>query len=172
MFWLRKPPYLRWAAAAAIVAAALVWDLHGRATTPFPFAGRDLDAGQRIEEGDVEWRDLPAGAFTIPDLAGRMAAVAIGRGEPLIAPVLALDRGYPDDWWAVPVVLSSSAAPGSQVRIVVLEPPTTIDGVVARAGADDPFSLEATGLVAVPGEMAAQVAAAAVLGNVVVLERP
>jgi hypothetical protein len=172
VFWLRKPPYLRWAGAGLIVVAALLWDLREGATEPHPFASRDLVAGEAIEADDIEWRDLPGGVLTAPDPEGTTAAVPIARGEPLTRPVLTRDVGYPDDWWAVPVVVSAAAVPGSAVRLVILEPPMTVDGVVAQPGTDDPFSLDPTGLVAVPAEVAAQVAAAAIDGNLVVLARP
>jgi len=172
MFWLRKPPYVRWAAAGLILIAALLWDLRNAATEPYPFAGRDLGAGEVIQPGDVEWRDLPAGALPDADLEGRTAIVPIRRGEPLTPPLLSSEPEYPDDWWAVPVAISATAVPGSTVRLVVLDPPMTVDGIVSRAGTDDPFSLGAAGLVAVPAEVAAQVAGAAIGGNLVVLERP
>lgn len=155
-----------------IVVAALLWDLREGAAEPYPFAGRDLAAGETIEADDIEWRDLPGGVLSVPETEGTTAAVPIARGEPLTRPLLTLDAGYPDDWWAVPVVLSAAAAPGSAVRLVILEPPMTVDGVVARPGTDDPFSLDSTGLVAVPAEVAAKVAAAAIDGNLVALTKP
>ncbi len=50
MFWLARPPYLRWAAAAAVVVAALVWDLRGTGDILYPFAARAIAGGAAITE--------------------------------------------------------------------------------------------------------------------------
>ena len=48
MFWLTRPPYLRWAAAAAVVVAAFLWDLRGSSDILYPFATSAIAAGATI----------------------------------------------------------------------------------------------------------------------------
>lgn len=172
MFWLSHPPYLRWILAVALIAGALVWEVQQTATIRYPFAQRDIAAGEPIVENAVDWRAAPQGLMELPDLSAPVAARALAAGEPIGPSAVATETPIPDEWWSVPIALPAAALPGRPVRLVLLDLQETIDGVVVAAGRSDPLSLADAGLVAVPGEHAAAVAAAAVAGTVAVLVQP
>jgi hypothetical protein len=173
VYWLQPPPYLRRAAAVALVLGALLWDLRSATTQPHPFAAAPILAGSAFVGDVVDWRPLPAGAFRIPDLAAGVAAVDLAEGEPITGAVVADPVTAPDGWWAVPVDVPSRAGPGTPVLLVVTDPPLTIPGVVVSAQRGDRFSVDHTpAIVAVPGEMAPIVAAAERAGLLVTATRP
>lgn len=172
MFWLTRPPYLRWAAAAAVVLVALLWDLRDEAETPYPFAANGIAAGSPITDSMVEWRNLPAGAVALPDLSNPVASRDLPAGEPIVPSAVSGPSVVPAGWWAVPVALSSAAVPGSPVRLVDTVSALEADGLVVAAGTDDLMSLDPSGLVAVPPETATAVAIAAGHGTLVVLLAP
>jgi hypothetical protein len=157
----------------ALVLGAVLWDVRAAATEPHPFAGAPIPAGSPFAAESVEWRHLPAGAFAIPDLAAGVAAVDLAPGEPITGAVVADPVAVPEGWWAVPVDLSSRAAPGTPVLLVVTDPPLTVPGVVVTAQRGDRFAMDhAPAIVAVPGEMAPLVAAAERAGMLVAATRP
>lgn len=173
MYWLQRPPYLRRAAAAVLVLTAVAWDLRGSSTTAHPFAARPISAGASIQDSDIKWRLLPTGAFEIPELGDRAAAVDLAPGEPIIGAVLANPATIPDGWWAVPVEVGSHAIPGDPVMLVITDPPLTIGGIVVSTQRGDPYSLDyRPALVAVPGDVAPLIAAADRAGALVTATRP
>ena len=173
MYWLQRPPYLRWAAAVALVVAAFAWDLARSRTVPFPFAADPIAAGSPIEAAAVQWRGIPAGLLDVPDLTGATALVPIPAGDPITAAIIGPAPTTPDGWWAVPVDLGLHVAPGDEVLLVVADPPLTVPGVVLTPGSGDRFGLDSQpASVAVPGEAAAVVAAASRAGLVVAATRP
>ena len=172
MFWLTRPPYLRWAAAVTLFVAALVWDLRGRTGEPYPFAARPIAAGAVVTESDVEWRTLPGGALVMPDLSAPIAARPIDAGEPLLPSAIDAEAGVPDGWWAVPVALPMAAAVGARVRLITTDTAVQSDGVVVATGSTDLLSISDAGLVAVPPEHATVIATAAVEGTMIVLVEP
>ena len=173
MYWLQRPPYLRRAAAALLVLAALAWDLRGSPTKQHPFAARAISAGTALTNADIAWRGLPAGSFDVPELDDRVAAVDLERGEPISASVLAAPTSVPDGWWAVPVDVGPHAVPGDDVLMIISDPEVTVTGVVVGAQRGDPYSLDyRPALVAVPAEMAPLVAAADRAGMLVTATRP
>lgn len=172
MFWLTRPPYLRWVAAGLVVIAAFLWDLRGRSGVPFPFAARALETGETIDDHAVEWRTVPRGLMNQPDLSAATAGRDIGRGEPITAAATGSGPTIPEGWWSVPVTLPASAVPGRAVRLVVTAPPQDIDGIVVAAGRDDLLGGSEIGLVAVPAEAARIVAVAAMDGTLLVLVQP
>lgn len=172
MFWLNRPPYLQWAAAALIVVAAFVWDLRGRGGVPHPFAGRTISAGEPIETGAVEFRTVPRGLMKPVDLAESYAGRDIPAGEPITGSALRSESGIPEGWWSVPVALPAAAAPGTHVRLVVTDPPLEVDGVVVASSATELLGTADAGLVAVPSEATRAIALAAVAGSLLVLLRP
>ena len=172
MFWLTRPPYLRRILAAAILVTAAVWDLLGRRTEPFPFAATDIPAGEAVAEELIDWRPVPAGMLALPDLAQPIAARAIASGEPLLPSSIGGEGPIPEDWWAVPVALPATALPGTEVRLVLFDPPLAVDGIVVASGERDLLSISDAGLVAVPAEAAESVARAAIDGEVAILVRP
>lgn len=173
MYWLQRPPYLRWAAAALLVIGALLWDLRPSPTTAAPFASRTVTAGEPIGADDVMWRRVPDGLLTPPRLDGAIAAVDIPEGEPITAALLAEAVSIPEGWFALPVDVGGYAAAGDRVVLIVTDPPLSVPGVVVVAQEGDRFSLDfAPAVVAVPGESAAQVAAASVEGRVIAAVAP
>jgi len=172
VFWLRRPPYARWFVAAALVAAAAAIDLRDAPTQPHPYLTVAVAAGETIDDGLVEWRDVPAGVLPEVDLTTSIAARNLIAGEPLVPSDLSATTAIPTDWWAVPLPIPGNPAPGTAVRIVLTDTSTTIEGVVVAAAPQDGFAAQSTGLTAVPGKQAAAVAAAAIEQRMVVLVAP
>jgi Flp pilus assembly protein CpaB len=172
VFWLTRPPYLRWAAAALLLIAALAWDLRGRSGVPYPFAAQPIAAGTVIGEADVEWCTMPGGALTMPDLSAPIAARAIPAGEPILPSAVDPDAGIPAGWWAVSVALPAAAAVGSGVRLIATDTRVESEGIVVAAGSADLLSISDAGLVAVPPERATAIATAAAAGTLIVLIEP
>lgn len=171
VLWLGRPPYVRWAIAAAIVVAAAVWDLRGTVTIAHPFAAIDIARGAPISEQHVVWKDVPRGLMPAPDLNGAVAAAAIQAGEPLTGALLEQQDGVPEDWWAVPVALPGAAVIGARVLLVAEGIPPT-EGVVIVPSAADVLGIADAGLVAVPPENAPALALAALAGTLVTLLAP
>ncbi len=171
VLWLRRRPYLRWFAAAALIVAAFVWDVSERATEPFPFATADLERGQTIGPEDVEWRQVPVGSLTLPPLEGATAATAIASGDPIVTSLVSWTPPLPPNSWAVPVPLPIGAGQGTAVNLVFADG-TDIPGIIIQPATQDTFGLNADGLVAVQGVAANAVALAAANGELVVLVEP
>ncbi len=166
MFWLARPPYLRWAAACVLVVTAFVLDLAPPATVAHPFAVADLPAGAEVTEGDVIFRQVPAGLLdpvTLPFVTGRPVA----EGEPVLASDRAAGPPVPEGWWSIELPVPAGTRAGTEVRLVTGggEP---VPGIVVAAPVADGFS-EPMALVAVPGDAADSVAAAAADRRVTVL---
>ena len=172
VFWLTRPPYLRWAAVVLVVAAAFVWDLRGRSGVPHPFAARAVAAGEALDETAIVWRTIPRGLMVAPELAEAVAGRAIESGEPIIAGALGRGPIIPAGWWSVPIAMPADAVPGTPVRLVITEPPLEVDGIVVASGETELLGMSDAGLVAVPEEATRPIAAAALAGTLLVLLRP
>ena len=172
MFWLARPPYLRWAAAAAVVVAALLWDLRDSGDILYPFAASAIAAGAAITETDVEWRHVPEGSMTVPDLSDPVAARDVPAGEPIVPSAVSEAATIPAGWWAVPVPLPATAVPGTRVHLVDASSGVETDGIVVTAGSDDLMSFDESGMAAVPPDAATLIAIAAQEGTLVVLLEP
>ena len=172
VFWLTRPPYLRWGTAILLFVAALGWDLRGRTGVPYPFAARPIASGAAIGDADVDWRTVPNGMLTPPDLSAPIAARAIAAGEPILPSAVDAGGGVPQGWWSVPVALPSAAVVGARVRLITTDGGVESDGIVVAAGSTDLLSISDAGLVAVPPENATAVATAAVDGTLIVLVEP
>ena len=168
MLWLARPPYLRWFAAGAIILAAASWDLSKRQTDPYPFASEAIARGERITVDSVEWRDVPSGLFTVPDLAGTSAMVDIVRGTPITESVVSRASPLPPGWWSIPIDLPVGTAPGLAVRVVTLDG-RGITGVVVQPAVRDSFGSVEPGVVGFPPEFADVVARLSANGDLVVL---
>lgn len=156
MFWLTRPPYLRWAAACVIVVGSLWVELRPTDTVRHPFAVAVIDVGDVIDHSVVEWRDVPVGLLApvhLPATSDRSVAA----GEPILSSSATTDVGIPAGWWALELSLPIGARPGSPVRIVAAT--GVSDGLVIEVR-DGDFG-ESTGLVAVPESAAEGVATAA-----------
>jgi hypothetical protein len=169
---MRRPPYARWLAAVALVAAAAVIDLRGTPTQRHPYVTAAVAAGETIDDSVLQWRDLPAGVLPEIDLTNPVAARDLGAGEALLPGDLAAPPAVPSGWWAIPLPMPGDPAPGTAVRIVLTDTSTTIDGVVVAGPVHNGFNPRAEGLAAIPGEHAAAVAAAAIDQHLVVLIAP
>ncbi|MEN8113953.1 MAG: SAF domain-containing protein [Actinomycetota bacterium] len=172
MFWLTRPPYLRWAAAASIVVFALVWDLRSTAEALYPFASKTISPGAPITDELVEWRPVPMGIMAMPDLSRPVASREIEAGEPIVPSAVSGETLVPEGWWSVPVALPATAEPGARVRLIGTEMPFDVEGVVVSRGTDDLFSYSDSGSVAVPPDAASNVAVAALDGTLIVLLEP
>lgn len=171
MYWYERPPWLRWAAAAVIVAAALVYEFAPRPEERRPFAARTVAAGTLLTDADIEWRDVPAGLLPAADLS-LATAVALRPGDPIVASVLTAGPSIPEGWWSVPLPLPPEVAPGTAARLITGTAEEWTDGVVISPPVADPYAPTPTGQVAVPEAAAARIAAAAASGDVVVLLEP
>lgn len=166
---MRRPPYLRWAAAVVVVLIALAVDLSQGATAPHPFVAEAAVVGTPISGVGIEWREVPVGLLEPPALDAGYVGRSLRSGEPLLAGDVSSESPIPDDWWAVPLALPPQATRGTTVRLVILESDLVVDGIVTSAAGSGSFGIEEAGLVAVPGDRAAPVAAAAATGNMTIL---
>ena len=140
------------------------------ATAPFPFASAAVRAGEAIV--DVEWRQVPVGLLPEPTLDGAVAGRDLEQGEPILPSALRRDRAVPEGWWAVPLALPVTTAPGSAVLLVMLAPLRSVRGVAVRGGGEGAFGTPEAGLVAIPEQDAVNVAASAARGELTVLVEP
>ena len=173
MYWLPRPPYLRWAAALLLILGAFAWDRRAPALELRPFASRALQAGETLDAGVVDWRPVPAGLLAAVDPEGATAAVDLDAGAPLVEAVLRRGAAVPEGWWEVPVAVGAHARAGSEVMLVILDPPATVSGLVVSPQQGDAYSLDyRPAVVAVPADSAALVAAAAAAGTLVAAVAP
>lgn len=168
MLWLSRPPILRPLLAVVALASGLAIELMPADTVDHPFAVHDLPAGTLIDEGDVEYREVPAGILEPVPLPA-MGDRPVLAGEPLLAPSPVAP--VPADWWAIELPAPAAARPGAAVRLVLSNDgrPLGVEGMVASSG-NDGFG-EPSVLVAVPPEWADLVAAEAAGGEVTVMIR-
>lgn len=166
MFWLARPPYVRWAIATLVLVTGLVVELLPEATLPHPFATVPVAVGAAVDDSVVEWRDVPAGLFDSVELP-LTATRPLAPGDPVLRadPVATDTAGIPADWWGIELPLPLGARPGMRVRVVTDLVVAT--GVIVESREGD-FG-ERTGLVALPDGPASEVAAAALGGTVAVL---
>ncbi|MCL1597869.1 MAG: SAF domain-containing protein [Actinomycetia bacterium] len=168
MLWLARPPYLRWFAAGAILVAALSWDLSKRQTEPYPFASQTITRGEHLNDGNVEWRDMPAGLFPILDLADASARVDIVDGTPIFEAVVSRSAPLPSGWWSIPIDLPVGTPEGSAVRVLAPDG-QAITGIIVRPAMRDTFGSVEAGAVAFPPQHADTVARMVAGGGLVVL---
>ena len=172
VFWLTRPPYLRWAAAVAVVVVAFLWDLRGSSDILYPFASSPIAAGAPIAEADVVWRRVPEGTMALPDLSDPVAARDVPAGEPIVPSAVSGATTIPNEWWSVPVPLPATAVPGTRIHLVDATSGFETDGIVVAAGSDDLMSFDESGMAAVPPDAATLIAIAAREGTVVILLEP
>ena len=169
---MQRPPYLRWAGAAALILGALLWDLRGSATEAVPFAAADIEAGAQLSDADIDWKQVSAGTVRIPDLAGKVTAVRLQAGDPITSSALQIGAIAPEGWWEIPVPIGSHAAAGDRVMLVVADPPLMVEGLVLAPQTGDAFSLNfQPAIVAVPPAEAPLIAAAAAENRIVAAVR-
>ncbi|MDH3193912.1 MAG: hypothetical protein OEM40_06295 [Acidimicrobiia bacterium] len=176
MYWFRRPPYLRWAAAALLVITATWLDVRPQPTVLHPFAAVALTEGTVIENGMIEWRTIPANLLPDPGNPVEMVSRSVSAGEPLVPSAVSNSRIVaPEGWWTLETRLPRGAHPGQAVQLILLENetgevPAAIPGMVVAAPVEDPLAFESlAGLIAVPAESATRVAAAVAEARVAVI---
>ena len=169
MFWLSRPPYWRWLAAAAVIAGAAYLDLTGPPTERYPFVAASVDTGELVV---VEWRDVPRGVLPPHGDVSGVARLSLQAGTPLIADLLQSASAVPRDWWAVSVELPITAAVGGDVMITTRAPDLQVVGIVVRPSASGGFGSVSPGLVAFPPDHAAAIANALAENRATILLRP
>jgi len=163
MYWLRRPPYLRWISAALVLCSGMYLDMRPAPVVAYPFTAAPVTTGDVVEE--VAWRDVPRDV--LPTWVGPVAGVAvtdIPAGSPLL-PSLVTEATVPVGWWAVSLALPQRAAPGTPVRVTAGD--SFADGMVA--GGINDAGYELTAPVAFPPESASLVAAMTADSTVVVM---
>lgn len=168
MLWLQTPPWGRWIAAGLIVTGALWVELRPDPSVEHPFATEEIIAGVEIGDWNTRPQRIPAGVLEPVTLSG-VALTDIAPGDPILASSVGdRDEEVPDGWWAIEIALPSSAGPGDRAEMVLLDTGSVVPAIVVAGVVDDPLA-SGLGSVAVSGEHAAEVAAAAVNGRVAVM---
>lgn len=169
MFWFTRPPYWRWFAAAAAVAAAAYVDLTGPPGESYPYVAESVDTGESVS---VEWRTVSRGVLPQHGNISGVARHHLEAGTPLVAGLLESASAVPGDWWAVPAELPLTAAPGGDVMITTRSPELQVVGIVVTPSTSSGFGSIAPGLVAVPPDHAAAIAGALAEHRATILIRP
>lgn len=166
MFWLRRPPHLRWIAAVLLLMAGLAIELREAPRERYPFAAETILPGASIESS-VVWRELPKGTLPLWDgeVTG-VAAVEIAIGDPILPSALATFL-VPSDWWSVAIPLPTPAPPGSPIRLVLGDEGQVVEGILIEAGVESGF--ETISMVAFAPSDATRVAAASSNSALVVM---
>ena len=170
MLWLQRPPYLRWAAAAALVALALWSEFAPPTAATLTFLAVDVAAGTPLTEDLVERRQVPTPGFATAEPTG-VAVIDLAAGEPLVASMIS-ETVIPDGWLLISAPMPGHAAPGLRATGVILPSgedgaPITFPALVVDVGAGDAFA-DDSGTLAVPPEWLGPAATAAGSGRLVV----
>jgi len=168
MLWLQTPPWGRWAAALALLAAAAWVELRPDTLVDHPFAAAPIAAGDEVNEANTEMRRVPAGLLDAVSL-GATAIRSVEEGSPVLdEDVGSPGSRFPAGWWVVSAEIPPWALVGDRVRLVMLDSGAVAEGVVASRPSDDPLA-PGEGGVAVSPESADEAAAAAAEGRLAVL---
>ncbi len=168
MFWLSRPPYLRWTAGWLIVIVSIALQIKPGASVLHPFVAHDVAAGTEIGEGDVVMKLVPAGLLPQIDLP-MVVSRSVNIGEPLLASMGAARRSIPDGWRSLLLKVATNLPSGTELTLVVVSDRATreVPGLVREmipSNGFDPFQA----LVAIPPDDTAEVAAALTDGRIVV----
>ena len=175
MYWFRRPPYLRWLAAALLLIVAAWMDFRPQPMARQPFAAVDLLPGAVLDGTMIEWRSAPIGLLPPFDDPHGVILRPVTAGDPLVPSVLSIGQiPAPEGWWTMEVELPAGTAPGQDVRLILLpvgldDDPQSVPGmvIVPAPTEQDPLAIEPEpGLVAVPAEWATITAAAIADGRV------
>jgi hypothetical protein len=169
VFWLARPPYWRRAGSAALVLAALWFELAPEPTVLHPFARVAMSPGEAVTPAKVEMRAIPPGLLTPVEVGGSLIG-PLAAGEPLTPSVLGSPPAIPEGWWALEVTLPAGVPAGSEVRLVLDSDGVTrvVNGVVVRSGSPEDFN-QPTALIAIPEPEVGPAAAAVMRGSLAVL---
>lgn len=162
MYWLQRPPYLRWAAATLLVLVVLWSEFAPDGMALHPYLTEDVRAGTSLEEV-VSYRETPAGVLTEVDLTGMVARHPLPADTPLTPAMVAdPDRLAPSDWFTVVASVPNSASVGTRARLVTVENPgKSVSGIV--------LSADEEGEIAIPPGSAEVIATALRHGSLEVL---
>jgi len=169
MFWLSRPPYWRWLAAAAVVLGAAVVDLAGPPSEKYPFTAASVGTGQSVV---IEWKDVPRGVLPAYGEISGVAGQPLAAGTPLVDGLLESVAAVPKDWWAVSVELPTAAVAGRDVMITTRAPDLEVVGIVVTPSNAGGFGSVAPGLVALPPDQAPAIANALAEHRATILVRP
>lgn len=166
---MSRPPYLRRAAAVAVVIAALAIEFRPVTTDRMPVAATDLPIGATVTEADVTWLEVRGSieAIEIPATLSR----SVPAGTPLSA--ADVDPGtvqVPADWLRIELQVPAKTQIGTSV-VAVMSLPTSdraAEGVVVAPPSAGGFD-ENTAMVAFSPSDAVAVAHAVAQGTVTVL---
>ena len=165
---MQTPPWGRWIAAGLIVVGAVWVELRPESSVEHPFASEEIHAGAEIGDWNTVLKRVPAGLLD-PAVPDGVALTEIATGEPILASSLGgRNEKVPEGWWSIEMALPASARPGDAAQVVLLDAGTAVSAVVVAGATDDPLG-SGLGTVAVPGEHAADVAAAAAEGRVAIM---
>ena len=169
MLWLSRPPFLRWLAAAVVIAFAAWTEFAPRPFSEIAVLNQDVAAGTPLTDEMVDTRRMPDPGFATVEPHG-IAATGLNAGDPLLASMLT-EIAVPPGWVALEAALPSGAWPGARATGVILaaEPgqaTETFPAVIVETG-NDAFGT-GTGSVAVPPEWIAAAGAAAAGGRLVI----
>jgi len=168
VLWLQTPPWGRWIATGLVVLGAVWVELRPDPSVEHPFATEEIVAGTEIGDWNTKPQRVPAGMLE-PVTVGGVALTDIAPGDPILASSIGdHDEEIPDGWWAIEIPLPTSARPGDRAEMVLLDTGSAVPAVVVVGVTDDPLG-SGLGSVAVSGEQAAEVAAAAANGRVAVM---
>lgn len=170
MFWLTRPPYWRWLAAAAVIAGAAYIDLAGPPSERYPFVAVTVGTGEQVA---VEWKDVPRGVLPPHGDISGVAGQPLTAGTPLVNGLLESATAVPQDWWAVSVELPAIAVAGAAVMVTTRAPDLQVVGIVVTPSATGGgFGSVSPGLVAFPSDQAATIANALAEHRATILVRP
>jgi hypothetical protein len=168
VIWLQTPPWGRWIAAGLIVVGSIWVELRPQPSADHPFASEEIAAGAEIGDWNTVMQRVPADLLE-PVTPEGVARTDIAPGEPILTSSIgSRNEKVPEGWWSIEITLPVSARPGDQAQIVLLDSGSAVSAIVVAGAADDPLG-SGLGTIAVPGEQAAEVAAAAVDGRVAVM---
>ncbi len=170
MWWLQPIAWFRWSIAGLVVVAVIVVELGEPPTIAYPFAADAIEAGVAADEASIEWREVPEGLLPHAQLAGSVRT-DIDAGSPITPDRLTATSTVPADWWVIELPVGRTATVGAEIRIVVLDPRTTVTGVLTGLPEPDPFGGDLLGAVAIPPDSADLVARAAANDAVVTMAR-
>lgn len=172
VYWMSRPPYVRWAAAGMILIIGVVNEFRPATTIPVPVARSDLAVGSLVEEEAVAWFDGSPDLFDEISLPIRLGR-SVRAGDPITAADFPseADRA-PADWWRIALPVPTATAAGSEVLAVVGSNggTTTHQGISVSEVLDDGFG-STFALVAFSGADAAAVASGVALNQLTVMVR-
>ncbi|MCP4308351.1 MAG: hypothetical protein GY926_25560 [bacterium] len=139
---MRRPPYLRWLVAGAVLLTGLAFESRGASTVLYPFADTPIPAGATAE-GTIVWREIPS--QMLPEWTGDVAGIVrtdIAANDPILPSQIG-ELLAPSDWWAVALPLPAPVTAGTHIRVVLADN-TVVEGIALEGANDTGFELVGT----------------------------